>query len=138
MNPKQLLVTSVAIATTTATATPAHADPVQWIRREVIDPMFSIRQPQRQQSTIIRVRPQYTPLQPVTRQGFGYVHDLGGGVDEEGYYRRPIPSDRAFGVQLHDGVYEAPMQWEGDDPNGGRIRYEVQGGQIIRQRYGFE
>jgi hypothetical protein len=134
MNRKHLLV-AVAIAVA-ATAKPAQADPGDWFRREVVDPMFRMGEPE----YIITPssKPQYAPLQPIDRRGFSYIDEMGNGVDSDGYYQTPVPVDRAFGVQLRDGIYEAPMRWEGDDPQHGVIRYEVQGGYIIRQRYGFE
>lgn len=73
-------------------------------------------------------------LPALDRNGFGYINDLGGGTDENGTFRRPIPSDRAYGVQLEDGYYEAPLRF---DDQGTRALYGVQGGQIIRQNYQF-
>lgn len=71
-------------------------------------------------------------LAPITRQGFGYVNQLGGGVDENGYYRRPVPAQDAFGTPLTDGWHEAPMQWSDQDSS---VLYEVRNGNIIRQDY---
>jgi hypothetical protein len=71
-------------------------------------------------------------LAPINREGFGYVNRLGQGVDDQGYYRRPIPSDEAFGSRLNDGWHEAPMQWSDQDSS---VLYEVRDGNIIRQDY---
>lgn len=79
------------------------------------------------------VRPGAAPLNPIDRNGFGYINNLGGGTDDSGNYRQPVPTRRAVGVDLPDGSYEAPANW---DENLG-IRYRVQGGAIVNQGYQF-
>jgi hypothetical protein len=71
-------------------------------------------------------------LHPIDRNGFGYINELGGGVDDSGYYARPVPTQDAFGAQLQDGTYAAPMNW-GDQ--GTQVLYDVKDGQIVRQDY---
>lgn len=69
-----------------------------------------------------------TALSPLTRGGFAYLNDLGGGVDTSGNYQRPFPSVNGFGVVLADGRYYAPADWT----TGLYIIFDVQGGFIHR------
>lgn len=73
------------------------------------------------------------PLNPIGRDGFEYINQMGGGQDELGIYNQPVPARNAFGTDLAPGTYEAPATW---DENLG-IRYRVQGGAITQQGYQF-
>lgn len=57
---------------------------------------------------------QYRQLSPLTREGYYWVNYQGGGINDQGYYNRPIAPRDAFGVDLADGTYGAPALWEGD------------------------
>jgi hypothetical protein len=73
---------------------------------------------------------------PMTRSGLNYLNQLGGGIDDGGYYRNPINSREAFGVPLNDGTWEFPMEWEHQTHNRTRsITLDVQNGYIRRQDY---
>lgn len=73
------------------------------------------------------------PLNPIGRNGFGYINQMGSGQDELGYYRQPVPVRSAFGTDLSTGTYEAPATW--DETVG--IRYRVENGAIVQQNYQF-
>lgn len=70
-------------------------------------------------------------LNPITRQGFAWINDLGGGVDDRGFYRRPVNVRAAFGIDLPNGWHRAPWAW---DPENAFLFY-VENGWIIRQDY---
>lgn len=72
-----------------------------------------------------------TQLNPINRDGFGYIDQLGNSTDENGNYRQPVRTEDAFGSKLKDGVYVAPTTWDVDLG----IQYEVQDGEITNQRY---
>jgi len=72
-------------------------------------------------------------MQPITRDGFGYINQLGGGQNSEGDYNQPVRTRDAFGSNLPDGVYSAPAQWDSNV----HIRYEVRDGSIWNQDYQF-
>lgn len=100
-----------------------------WVRQAI-----EAYQNSQQRTPSYIVRPNSaTPLNSIDRSGYGYVHQLGGGVDDAGNYNTPVPTNRAFGVDLPDGTYEAPASW---DENLG-IQYGVQGGQIRTETYRF-
>jgi hypothetical protein len=71
-------------------------------------------------------------LNPITRDGFNYIRQLGGRQDAAGNYERPVPSNQAFGAQLQDGWHQAPMNW---DDQGSSVLYRVQNGAIVQQDY---
>lgn len=70
-------------------------------------------------------------LNPVTRQGFAWINELGGGVDENGFYRRPVRVRDAFGIELPNGWRRAPWAWDLDNA----FLFYVEGGYITRQDY---
>lgn len=74
---------------------------------------------------------QATPGPAVSREQFRRVTEAGQGVDQNGYYRRPIPVGEAYQTPPADGLHEYPMQWQPDDS----ILIEVRDGYIIRQDY---
>lgn len=71
-------------------------------------------------------------LAPISREGFAWINDLGGGVDERGYYRRPVNVRQAFGIDLPNGWHKAPMAW---DDRGNALLFYVQNGWITMQEF---
>ncbi|MEP0913084.1 hypothetical protein NDI45_19415 [Leptolyngbya sp. GB1-A1] len=69
----------------------------------------------------------------IDRESFSYLHQLGGGQDDNGYYQQPVSVEQAWGSGVPDGVHGYRAKW--DDQI--HILYEVQNGQIVRQDYFF-
>jgi hypothetical protein len=79
-------------------------DPLGWLAQSVgFQPHGSIPS-----------QPAYTPLTPMTREGYYWANHLGGGMNSDGYYSRPIPTQNLWGVPLADGVYGSKALWEAD------------------------
>lgn len=70
-------------------------------------------------------------LLPITRQGFAWINQLGGGVDERGFYRRPVRVTEAFGIELPNGWHRAPWAWDTENA----FLFYVDRGYITRQDY---
>ncbi|MGJ3253834.1 MAG: hypothetical protein ACFE0J_22275 [Elainellaceae cyanobacterium] len=67
----------------------------------------------------------------IDRETFQYVNEQGGWMDENGYYRRPIPVNRVYSNPVSDGTHEHRMNWEPQHS----IIFEVENQRIIRQDY---
>ena len=93
---------------------------------------FSV--PQSTQARIYYSRFYRQQLNPISREGFYWVNYQGGGVDDRGYYRRPVKATDAFGGNLPNGWNYAPMDW---DSQGTAALYYVKDGYIIQQDYAW-
>lgn len=71
-------------------------------------------------------------LSPINREGFYWINHLGNGVDDNGYYNRPVRSTDAFGAELPNGWNYSRLQW---DDQGTAALYYVKDGYIIQQDY---
>jgi len=71
-------------------------------------------------------------LNPLTRAGFAWINELGGGVDGNGVYRKPVSVQAAFGIDLPNGWHRARMAW---DDQGNTLLFFVQDGYITRQDF---
>lgn len=69
----------------------------------------------------------------IDREGFAYINSLGGGQDENGYYRQPVTVQQAWGSDVPDGRYGYRAQWDQQI----HILYDVRNGEIVRQDYHF-
>lgn len=71
-------------------------------------------------------------LSPISRQGFAWINQLGGGIDEQGFYRNPVSVRAAFNIDLPNGWHRAPMAW---DDQGNALLFYVENNYIIRQDF---
>lgn len=68
----------------------------------------------------------------ISRESLRRMTEAGQGIDENGYYRRPIPVTEAYRDPLpEDGLYEYPMVWQPENS----VLLEIRERQIIRQDY---
>lgn len=133
----QNLAVPIGAALTVAISSPATAFPFPWSRPQPVPrhqqmrtyPNGSLPRPGYNANASIGYRGN-----PMTRAGFNYLNSLGGGLNDQGYYRQPINSRDAFGATLSDGTWQFPMGWE-DSTRQRSILLDVQGGMILRQDY---
>lgn len=70
--------------------------------------------------------------QPISREDFKKIYEVGGGVDEYGYYHQPIPTHKVFGSEADgNGTFVAPL--EGDSQT--EVLLDVYQGHVIRQDF---
>lgn len=71
----------------------------------------------------------------ISRDGYRWLHNSSGGVDENGYYQNPMHSRDAFGSDLGTGIYRLRPEWSSDGDH--LILFETQNGVVVREDHEF-
>ncbi len=72
----------------------------------------------------------------ISRDGYRWLHQSSGGVDQNGYYRTPMTSQDAFGQDLGTGVFRMAPEWSSDGDH--LLLFETQNGVVIREDWEFK
>jgi hypothetical protein len=71
----------------------------------------------------------------ISRDGYKWLHESSGGVDENGNYLNPMHSQDAFGQDLGSGIYRLEPEWSGDGDH--LLQFETQNGYVVREGHEF-
>lgn len=71
----------------------------------------------------------------ISREGYKWLHESSGGVDENGNYLNPMSSQDAFGQDLGSGIYRLSPEWSSDGDH--LIQFETQNGVVVREDHEF-
>lgn len=71
----------------------------------------------------------------ISRDGYRWIQQSSGGIDDGGYYRTPQSSKVLFGEDLGTGIYRLSPDWA-DTPDH-RLLLETQNGKVVREDWEF-
>lgn len=71
----------------------------------------------------------------ISRDEYGRLHQLGGSVDEAGFFQNPISTQDFFGEDLGTGVYRLTPEWSSDGDH--TFQLETQNGYVVREGIEF-
>ena len=76
--------------------------------------------------------PNNYPGDPISRDIFGALYQLGGGVDSQGYFQKPISTQYVYGQRIDNGTITHPAEWS---PNDLGFKYYVEDGEITGMEF---
>ncbi|MBW4652425.1 MAG: hypothetical protein KME20_05170 [Kaiparowitsia implicata GSE-PSE-MK54-09C] len=72
----------------------------------------------------------------ITHEGLSWVNHLGGGIDDQGFYRYAIPIEQVFGQPSPDGWY--PRSLTGLEGETTSLLFLVENNHLIRMMFSFQ